>query len=34
MVTEALGRERVSRLRAIDKGASARDHLTSRLGPP
>lgn len=32
-VTEALGRERVSRLRAVADGAAAPEHLSSRLGP-
>ena len=31
-VTEALGRDRVSRLQAIDYGAPAPEHLTTRLG--
>jgi hypothetical protein len=32
-ITEALGRERVSRLRAVAYGAPAPEHLSSRLGP-
>ncbi|MGH9137121.1 MAG: AAA family ATPase [Acidimicrobiales bacterium] len=32
-VTEALGRERVIRLRAVADSAPAPEHLTSRLGP-
>lgn len=33
VVTEALGRERVSRLQALDHGAPVPEHLTCRLGP-